>query len=135
MELVLDRLLCTRGLMALLPAGLTHLHLESCSLEFDCVLPVARSLPRLRVLGLDATVIAAALGLLLASALQRDALTVHVWELEEEAPQLSAEEVARISELAATSMAPQPTPRVVWHSRDAFRSDTYAAAGAGSLVR
>jgi hypothetical protein len=121
MELVLDRVVCTRGLLAQLPAGLTHLHLERCSLELKSLLPVARSLPRLRVLGLDATISTAALIALLKSAPQRGALTVHVWKLythgvdADNASQLTEEEVVRISGLAAARMAPQPTPQVVWH--------------------
>jgi hypothetical protein len=125
MELVLQRLICTHAVLAQLPAGLTHLHLEGCSLELDSLLPVAQSLPRLRVLGLDATVSGEALVVLLTSAQQRGALTVHVWEVhaddsdedEQQLPpeQLSAERVEHISGSAATGMAPLATPQVIWH--------------------
>jgi hypothetical protein len=78
---------------------------------------------------------AEALRVLLTTAQQRDALTVHVWELRAfefgGAQQLSAEEVASISALAAAGLAPQPMPRVVWHSCDERGSATYAASEGG----
>jgi hypothetical protein len=124
MELVLNRLSCPHDVLAQLPAGLTHLQLIECRLEFQSLLPVAQSLPRLRVLGLDATVRAAPLAELLVHAQQRAALAVHVWGEIGEAMQLSAEEVASISRLAAAAAAPQPTPQVVWRdlSDGRFRS-------------
>jgi hypothetical protein len=128
MELVLERLVCPRDTLELLPAGLTHLHLQDCSLELDSLTHVVHQLPRLRVLGLDATVSAAALEELLTTAQQRDALTVHVWERSDfafgEPPQLSAAEVAGIAGSAAASIAPEPLPQVVWHACD---EDHFAA--------
>ncbi len=129
MELALEEMHCPRAVLALLPAGLTHLHLHECHLEFDSLTPVARQLPRLRVLGLDATVSAEALVALLTTAQQRGALTVHMRSQTRQyrALQLSAEKAARMSELAAASLAPQPTPRVVWHSCDEDRFATFGA--------
>jgi hypothetical protein len=127
MELVLKGLSCSRDLLAQLPVGLTHLHLEFCSLQLDCVLSLARSLPRLRVLGLDATIRVESLVQLLLSAQQRGALTVHVWvHAAGGAQQLSAKDVADMSGLAAATRAPQPTPRAVWHKLGSDRSATYA---------
>jgi hypothetical protein len=108
MELVLEKLHCSRAVLALLPAGLTHLDLQECHLELDSLTPVARQLPRLRVLGLDASVSAEALRVLLTTAQQRDALTVHVLELRGGwAQQLSAEEVEGISPLPACPLSPR----------------------------
>jgi hypothetical protein len=140
MELVLKEMHCPRAVLALLPAAVTHLDLHVCHLELDSLTPVACQLPRLRVLGLDATAKAEALRELLTTAQQRDALTVHVWEpcvsiaagfRVTGEQQLSAEEVAGISALAAAGLSPQPTPRVVWHSRNELRSATYAASEGG----
>jgi hypothetical protein len=135
MELVLENMHCPRAVLELLPAGLTNVHLHECRLELDSLTPVARQLPRLRVLGLDASVSAGALRELLTTAKQRDALTVHVWGMSAVetlgAQQLSAEEVASISALAAAGLAPQPMPRVVWHSCDERGSATYAASEGG----
>jgi hypothetical protein len=132
MELALDDLDCPRAVLSLLPAGLTHLHLHDCRLELNSLTPVARQLPRLRMLGLDAPVSAAALLALLATAQQRDALTVHVWEARAYravgAARLTAQEVARLAALAAAGLrGPRPTPRVVWHAGDESRSARYAA--------
>jgi hypothetical protein len=131
MELVLCNLPCPRDVLAQLPAGLTHLHLMDCILELDSLVPVAKGLPRLRVLVLDAAVSAAALGLLLASAQQRGALTVHVWKLSAnragKAEQLTREAVASIARLAAATAAPQPTPRVLWRGDPWDRNKTLAS--------
>jgi hypothetical protein len=116
MELVLDRMLCPRGVMARLPPRLTHLHLEHCVLEPDSLVPVAQNLPRLRVLGLDANVSADALAQLLATAVQQGALTVHVWMMSPRGFAAVPEEVLGAGAAAAVSGGPPRTPTLVWHA-------------------
>jgi hypothetical protein len=130
MELVLPRGL-SRQLLSYLPAGLTHLHLRG-QLEMDSLLPVAKGLPRLRMMHLylscnnagDVTSCTALLLHFLMAAEQRDSLTVVVEtpepgsdsdsdqpDLNEDLRLILCDKVVR---LAAESIAPLRTPALVW---------------------